>query len=118
MNDKIFKCAICGNVVALLREGGGVLVCCGKPMNLLEENKTEGAIEKHVPIIENNRVRVGSVEHPMEEAHYIEWIEATDGKEISRVFLTPGHKPMAEFSFEPISARAYCNLHGLWKSKE
>lgn len=118
MINKIFKCDVCGNVVALLHEGKGVLVCCGKPMRLLEENKTDGAVEKHVPVIENNRVKVGSVEHPMEEGHYIEWIEGTDGKEISRVFLKPGQKPIAEFSFEPVSARAYCNLHELWKSRE
>ena len=94
---KIFKCEICGNVVELLHEGKGQLVCCGQPMKLLEENVTDGAVEKHVPVIENNRVKVGSVDHPMEEEHYIEWIEATDGKEISRVFLKPGQKPVAEF---------------------
>jgi superoxide reductase len=118
MNNKIFKCDICGNVVALLHEGKGQLVCCGQPMRLLEENTTDGAVEKHIPVIENNRVKVGSAEHPMEDEHYIEWIEGTDGREISRVFLKPGQKPIAEFSFEPVSARAYCNLHGIWKSRE
>jgi superoxide reductase len=118
MANKLFRCEICGNIVELLHEGKGQLVCCGKPMALLEENTTDGATEKHVPVIENNRVRVGIIDHPMEEEHYIEWIEATDGKEISRVFLKPGQKPIAEFSFEPISAKEYCNLHGLWKSKE
>jgi superoxide reductase len=118
MINKIFKCEVCGNVVELLFEGKGVLVCCGKPMVLLVENEKDGAIEKHVPIMENNRVIVGSEEHPMEDSHYIEWIEATDGKEISKVFLKPGQKPIAEFSFEPTSVRAYCNIHGLWKSKE
>jgi superoxide reductase len=117
MSNKILKCDICGNIVELLKDCKGILVCCGKEMRLLEENKTDGALEKHVPIIENNRVKVGSVEHPMDESHFIEWIEATDGQEISRVFLRPGQKPIAEFSFEPVSARAYCNLHGLWKSK-
>lgn len=117
MSNKIYKCEVCGNVVELLHSGGGVLVCCGKSMTLLEENSTDGAVEKHVPIIENNRVRVGVTDHPMTEEHYIEWIEATDGKEFSRVFLKPDQKPVAEFSFEPVSARAYCNLHGLWKSK-
>lgn len=118
MNNKIYKCEVCGNIVELLHEGGGALVCCGQPMKLFEENTTDGAIEKHVPVIENNRVKVGSTEHPMDKEHYIEWIEATDGKEISRVFLKPDQKPIAEFSFEPSSSRAYCNLHGLWKSKE
>lgn len=117
MVNKIFKCSICGNTVELLKDGKGTLICCGKPMDLLDENTTDGSGEKHVPVIENNRVRVGSAEHPMEEAHYIEWIEATDGKEFSKVFLNPGQKSIAEFSFEPISARAFCNLHGLWKSK-
>ncbi len=118
MTNKIFKCEVCGNIVELLHSGNGQLVCCNQPMKLLEENTTDGAVEKHVPVFENNRVKVGSVEHPMEDAHFIEWIEATDGKEISRVFLKSGQKPVAEFSFEPVSARAYCNLHGLWKSKE
>ena len=114
---KIFKCEICGNVVELLHEGGGQLVCCGQSMNLVGENTVDAAVEKHVPVIENNRVKVGGVDHPMEEKHYIEWIEATDGKEFSRVFFKPEQKPIAEFSFEPVSAKAYCNLHGLWKSK-
>lgn len=117
MINKIFKCEICGNIVELLHEGGGQLVCCGKSMNLLEEKTVDGGNEKHVPVIENNKVRVGSVDHPMEEEHYIEWIEATDGNETSKVFLKPGQKPIAEFSFEPTSAREYCNIHGLWKSK-
>jgi len=117
MTNKIFKCEICGNIVALFHEGKGQIVCCEKPMIFLEENQMDGAVEKHIPVIENNRVRVGSVEHPMEDEHYIEWIEATDGKEISTVFLKPGQRPIAEFSFEPVSARTYCNLHGLWASK-
>ncbi len=118
MANKIFKCQLCGNIVELLRSGGGILVCCGKPMEEVSETKKDGAIEKHVPVIENNKVKVSSVEHPMTEEHYIEWIEAEDGKEVSKVFLKPQQKPIAEFSFEPISARAYCNLHGLWKSTE
>lgn len=114
---QIYKCEVCGNIVEVLHSGEGVLVCCGKPMKLIEENKVEGAKEKHIPVIENNKVKVGSIEHPMEETHYIEWIEATDGRENSKVFLKPGQKPIAEFSFEPIKARAYCNLHGLWVSE-
>lgn len=118
MLNKIYKCEVCGNIVELLIEGGGQLVCCGKPMNLIEEKTEDNGLEKHVPVIENNRVKVGSVDHPMEEQHYIQWIEATDGKEVSKVFLKPDQKPVAEFSFEPILAREYCNVHGLWKSKE
>ena len=86
-------------------------------MEEIFEGKIEGDKEKHIPVIENNRVKIGNIEHPMTEEHYIMWIEATDGKEISKVFLKPGQKPIAEFSFEPVSARAYCNLHGLWKKE-
>jgi len=115
--NSIYKCEICGNVVELVHKGGGQLVCCGKPMTQLEENTVDASTEKHVPIIKENKVIVGETEHPMTEEHYIEWIEATDGKEISKVFLKPEDNPIAEFSFEVESARAYCNLHGLWKSK-
>lgn len=115
---EIYKCEICGNIVEVLHSGGGELVCCGQPMNPLIENSDDSASkEKHIPIIEANKVKVGSVEHPMEEKHYIEWIEATSEEgEITKIFLTPGDKPEAEFHFQIVSARAYCNLHGLWKS--
>lgn len=106
----------------VIHVGGGPLVCCGRPMELLiEKNKDEG-LEKHVPIIEKTssgiKVRVGSVPHPMEENHYIEWIEViVDGKSY-REYLKPGDKPEAEFCVkgENIFAREYCNIHGLWKS--
>lgn len=114
---EIYKCEICGNIVEVLHEGGGQLVCCNQPMNLLKENTTDGATEKHVPIIKGNTVIVGRIDHPMEEKHYIEWIEATDGKQTTKIFLKPGDKPEATFSFNPTSAREYCNLHGLWKSE-
>jgi len=114
---EVYKCEVCGNIVEVLHEGMGELVCCGKPMVLLTENTTDTATEKHVPVIQGNDVVVGSVEHPMDEDHYIEWIEATDGKQISRVFLKPEEEPRAQFDFIPVSARAYCNLHGLWKSE-
>lgn len=115
---QIYKCEICGNIVEVLEEGKGELVCCNQPMKLQTENTTDASNEKHVPIIEENKVKVGSIEHPMEEEHFIEWIEATDEKGFkTKIFLKPGQKPEAEFCFKPVKARAYCNLHGLWKSK-
>ncbi len=114
----VYKCQICGNIVELLHDGSGALVCCGQSMNLLKEKKAQDETdiaEKHVPIINGNAVKVGSVEHPMTKEHFIEWIEATDGKEIAKVFLTPEESPRAEFSFEPTEARAFCNLHELWE---
>ncbi|HIG93979.1 MAG: Desulfoferrodoxin 2-Fe-SOR [archaeon GW2011_AR13] len=115
---EIYKCNVCGNIVEVLHDGKGTLVCCNQNMVLQKENTMDASIEKHIPIIKKNIVKVGSIEHPMEEKHYIEWIEATGEKgEVSKVFLKPGIKPEAEFCFKPISARAYCNLHGLWKSK-
>lgn len=118
MFNKIFKCSICGNIVELIHVGGGVLVCCGQPMDEMKENGDDKASkEKHVPVIKGKKVMIGSIAHPMEETHYIEWIEATSVKgEVARVFLKPGDKPEAEFSFKVKSAREYCNLHGLWKS--
>jgi len=118
--NEIYKCSICGNIVEVVHVGGGVLVCCGQPMNLMRENGDDSASkEKHVPIIIGKtykKVKIGVKKHPMEEKHYIEWIEATDGKQTSQVFLKPGEKPEVKFCFRVISARAYCNLHGLWKS--
>jgi superoxide reductase len=92
-------------------------------MELLKENSTDAAIEKHVPVIEKieggYRVKVGSVEHPMTEAHYIQWIELVTDNKVMRKYLTPKDKPAAEFKTDAkeVYARAYCNLHGLWKSK-
>jgi len=120
--NQAYKCEICGNIVEVLHEGSGELVCCGQPMNLIEE-KTEDPEkgEKHVPVIKKQGdkilVKVGSVEHPMEDKHYIEWIEIlVDGISYKK-FLKPGDKPEAEFCIEGenIIAREYCNLHGLWK---
>lgn len=117
VTNQIWKCEICGNVVEVLHSGADSLVCCGVPMKLMNENTTDGALEKHVPVIEGRVVKVGSVSHPMEEAHYIEWIEGVSAKgEIAKVFLKPNGVPEAEFDFEVVSAREYCNLHGLWKS--
>ena len=119
---QIYKCEICGNIAEMVHEGAGELVCCGQPMKLYEENTVDAAKEKHVPVVEKTaegvKVKVGSVAHPMEEKHYIEWIEViTDGKAY-RQFLNPGEAPEATFEIkaDQISARAYCNLHGLWRS--
>lgn len=118
----IYKCEICGNIVEVLHAGGGELVCCGQPMKLMVENTVDAAKEKHVPVIEKAAggylVKVGSVSHPMEEKHYIEWIELLADGKAYRQFLTPGQKPEAFFAVEAasVSAREYCNLHGLWKA--
>lgn len=114
---EVYKCAICGNIVEVVHAGGGTLVCCGENMTLMKENSVEASKEKHIPIIKGNIVAVGSIAHPMEDAHYIEWIEAeSEDGEVSKIFLEPCDEPEVEFSFKPIKARAYCNLHGLWKS--
>lgn len=114
---EVYKCEICGNIVEVIHASGGTLVCCGQPMKLQEEKiNEEGKTEKHRPVIIGNVVKVGSIEHPMTEEHHIEWIEASNGKETTKVFLKVGEKPEAKFSFKPTSARAYCNLHGLWKN--
>ncbi len=119
---QVYHCPKCGNQVEVLHGGLGQLVCCGMPMELLRENTTDAAQEKHVPAIEavagGYVVKVGSVAHPMEDKHFIEWIELlVDGKTYIQ-FLEPGQAPEAEFSVtgQGASARAYCNLHGLWKS--
>jgi len=122
--NQIYKCEVCGNIVEVVQAGQGELVCCGQPMKLIEENTVDAAVEKHVPVIENlgNKkilVKVGETEHPMTEEHYIEWIEVlVDGK-VFRKQLSSGNKPEAEFCIleKHITARAYCNLHGLWQSK-
>jgi len=115
----IYKCEVCGNVVEVLHEGDGVLVCCGQDMTFMKEKtKKEEGKEKHVPIIiDDTIVKVGSVLHPMEKGHYIEWIEGSDGLGHSaKFFLDPNDKPEVEFNFEVEHARAYCNIHGLWTS--
>jgi len=120
---QVYKCSICGNIVEVVHASAGQLVCCDKPMELLTENTTDAAVEKHVPVIEKIdgriNVKVGSVPHPMQDEHYIEWIEIiVDGKAY-RQFLNPGDAAEASFSVEgdKISAREYCNLHSLWKSE-
>jgi len=119
---EIYRCEVCGNIVEVLHGGVGELVCCGEPMTLLVENTTDAAKEKHVPVIEKTedgyKVMVGSVPHPMEEAHYIEWIELVADGRAYRQFLEPGQAPEAMFCVEAasVTAREYCNLHGLWKA--
>jgi superoxide reductase len=119
---QIYKCEICGNIVEVIHEGKGELVCCGQPMKLLVENTTDAAKEKHVPVIERTatgvRVEIGSVPHPMEEKHYIEWIQIIADGRAYRRFLKPGQTPEAAFEVkaDSITAREYCNLHGLWKA--
>ncbi|MEW6379985.1 MAG: desulfoferrodoxin [bacterium] len=123
----IYKCLICGNVVSVLDAGRGELVCCGKPMSLFEEKTAEQeGREKHVPLLEpidgGIKVTVGSVLHPMEEKHYIELIQLIkEGEVFMEKRLKPGTQPIAEFchvnvNAEGLMARAFCNLHGLWKN--
>ena len=125
--NQIYKCNYCKNIVEVLHSGVGELVCCEKPMELLEEKDKDKGLEKHVPVIkelsDNSgvKIKVGEIDHPMENDHYIEWIEVAVDSPVNKrgkKFLKPGEKPEAEFSTKEknIKARAYCNLHGLWKS--
>jgi len=117
----IYKCDLCGNIVEVLHGGDGDLVCCGEKMRLVTENTVDAAKEKHVPVIEKTangyKVKVGSVAHPMEDKHYIEWIALCADGTIYRHYLKPGDAPEAEFcvTAREVTAHAYCNLHGLWK---
>jgi superoxide reductase len=118
---QIYKCELCGNIVEVLHGGAGELVCCGEAMKLYEENAVDAAVEKHVPVSEpaehGVKVMVGSVAHPMEEEHYIEWIEVVADGKAYREFLKPGDAPEATFcaDAENVTLREYCNVHGLWK---
>ncbi len=120
--SQIYKCELCGNIVEVVNVGGGELVCCGQPMTQMEEKTADSSTEKHVPVIEKTadgyKVTVGSTIHPMTDEHYIQWIELTaDGKSYKE-YLKPGDQPVAEFCVKAstVSAREYCNVHGLWKS--
>jgi superoxide reductase len=119
---QVYKCEACGNIVEVLHGGGGELVCCGDPMVLFVENTVDAAKEKHVPVVEKAeqgiKVKVGSVPHPMEEKHYIEWVEVISDGKICRQFLKPGEAPEALFGLqdENVTAREYCSIHGLWKA--
>ena len=119
---QVYKCEVCGNMTEVLQVGGGTMVCCGRNMTQITENTVDASKEKHVPVVERIpegiRVKVGSVAHPMEEKHYIQWIEViVDGVRMCHQFLAPGMAPEAVFpvKFEHFTVREYCNLHGLWK---
>ena len=125
MTDKVFKCDVCGNLASLLEDKGIPLNCCGQPMTELKSmTKESEGNEKHVPVmtIDGNKVKVGvgSTPHPMDQDHHIILIQIMGGDRIiAGVRLMPGEKPEAEFhleSTENISARALCNIHGLWRS--
>jgi superoxide reductase len=119
---QVYKCEVCGNIVEVLHEGQGELVCCGQPMKLLVEGAVDAAKEKHVPVIEKIsggfKIKVGSAPHPMEEKHFIEWIEVIADGKAYRQFLKPGDAPEATFNIDAaqVTAREHCNIHGLWKS--
>jgi len=121
---EIYKCEVCGNIVEVVHTGQGELVCCGQPMKLMKENTVDASKEKHVPVIEKTpngvKVKVGSIAHPMEEKHYIEWVQivTADGSRACRKFLKPGDAPEAEFPLKEdgLTAREFCNLHLLWRS--
>jgi superoxide reductase len=122
---QVYKCKDCDVMFEVLHGGEADLSCCGNPMILLDENSTDAATEKHIPVIEKTNggvlVKVGSVEHPMQDTHYIEWIEIHVGSKVYRKHLQPGDKPEAFFKIEDNEdvsyAREYCNLHGLWRTK-
>ena len=119
--NEVYKCGVCGNMVEVVHAAQGELVCCGQPMTLQSENSTDAATEKHVPVVEKidggYKVTVGSVPHPMEDQHFIEWIELMAGDNVMRAYLSPGKAPEAVFTTtaDAVTAREYCNLHGLWK---
>ncbi len=121
---QIYKCESCGNMVEIIHAGAGELVCCGQPMKLLEAKTEDVGKEKHVPVLEETdrgiRVKVGSIPHPMEEKHFIEWIAVVTDRGIFRKFLNPNEKPEAEFQIKEaiLKAREYCNIHGLWTTKK
>lgn len=120
---EVYKCDLCGNIVEVIHGGGGDLVCCGEEMKLFTENTVDAAKEKHVPVIEKvdggYKVTVGSVAHPMDEKHYIEWIELIADGKAYRQFLNPGEAPEAFFCVDAasVAVREFCNLHGVWKAE-
>lgn len=120
---EVYKCDTCGNITKVVHASGGSLVCCGKPMVLQQEKTSDPGKEKHVPIIENSQdgilVKLGSIPHPMEDKHFIEWIEVRSGDGVYIKALRPGDKPEAGFCVSDPGAkvRAYCNVHGLWTNR-
>jgi len=121
---QIYKCMVCGNIVEVLHGGDGELVCCGQPMKNLVAKTADQGMEKHVPVIEKTdsgfKVKVGSIAHPMEAKHYIEWIEILADGKAYRQFLNPGDAPEAVFavSADTVTAREHCSIHGLWKGQQ
>ena len=120
---QIYKCETCGDIIEVLHEGKGDFNCCdGKPMKLMVENTVDASKEKHVPVIEKTasgiKVKVGSTPHPMEEKHYIEWVQIIADGKAYRQFLRPGIAPEATFDIkaDKVTAREYCNIHLLWKA--
>lgn len=119
---EVYKCKHCGNIIEVLFGGGANIVCCGENMQLQSENTVDAAKEKHVPVIVKGdgtiTVKVGEVAHPMEEKHYIQWIELIADGKIYRQYLEPGQAPEATFcvTAQNVTAREYCNLHGQWKA--
>lgn len=123
-DQKFFVCKHCGNLVGMIHNAGVKIICCGEPMTELVANTVEAASEKHLPVVsvEGNTVtvNVGSVEHPMQEEHSIEWIYLETDKGGHRKALNAGEKPVVSFALveeKPLAAFAYCNLHGLWKTE-
>lgn len=123
---QMYKCDICGNFVEVVLEGNGELVCCGKPMILLDANTTDAALEKHVPFFvkkdDELEIRIGSVLHPMTEEHSIKFIEviSEDERYVKRKYLYPGEEPIMNlkcYDVGALTAREFCNLHGLWEAK-
>lgn len=119
--NELYKCEVCGNIVSVMHVGAGALSCCGQEMKLLEAGVEDGAEEKHVPFVSRNdkgiHVQIGEVSHPMDEAHYIEWITLVANNKTKTVHLMPGDAPEAQFTTtaQKVTVYAYCNLHGLWK---
>lgn len=120
---EVYKCQHCGNIIEVLIGGGANIVCCGENMQLQSENTVDAAKEKHVPVIIKGDgtiiVKVGEVSHPMEEKHYIQWIELIADGKVYTQFLEPGQAPEATFcvTATTVTAREYCNLHGQWKAE-
>ena len=119
---EIYKCNVCGNIVEIKHAGAGELVCCDQKMSLLKENTVDAATEKHVPVIEKieggYKIKVGEVDHPMINEHYIEWIDLITDNDVYTTYLKPADQPEAVFftKAQKVTAREYCNLHGLWKN--
>lgn len=123
-DQKFYVCKHCGNLVGMLQNSGVPIICCGEPMTEIVANTVDAAKEKHLPVVSISgstvEVNVGSVEHPMTEAHYIQWIYLETKNGGQRKSLQPGDAPKASFALyedEAVAAYAYCNLHGLWKTE-